>query len=83
MTAKVLICHGWNDPLAAPEAVAALATELTEAGVDWQIHAYGHTGHAFTNANTPLDAAKTFGFQPDTNRRSWKAMTEFLAEAMS
>ena len=27
----------------------ALASELTEAGCDWQIHAYGHTGHGFTN----------------------------------
>ena len=23
--------------------------ELTEAGADWQIHAYGHVGHGFTN----------------------------------
>jgi dienelactone hydrolase len=83
MTAKVLICHGWNDPLATPEAVGGLATELTEAGVDWQIHAYGHTGHAFSASNIPLNEAKTFGFQPDTNRRSWKAMTDFLSEAFS
>ena len=25
-----------------PEAVVALGKELTEAGADWQIHAYGH-----------------------------------------
>ena len=28
----------------------ALGKELTEGGCDWQIHAYGHTGHAFTDA---------------------------------
>jgi dienelactone hydrolase len=83
MTAKLLICHGWNDPLSTPEASVALANELTKAGVDWQFHAYGHTGHAFTASNIPLDATKTFGFQPDTNRRSWKAMTDFLAEALN
>jgi dienelactone hydrolase len=83
MTAKLLICHGWNDPLAKPDALVGLAKELTEAGVDWQFHAYGHTGHAFTANNIPLDETKTFGFQPDTNRRSWKAMTDFLAEALS
>jgi dienelactone hydrolase len=33
------------------DAVVALAKELTEAGADWQIHAYGHTGHGFTNPN--------------------------------
>ena len=32
-----------------PEAVVALGKELTEAGADWQIHAYGHVGHGFTN----------------------------------
>jgi dienelactone hydrolase len=83
MSAKLLICHGWNDPLSTPDALMGLAKELTEAGVDWQIQAYGHTGHAFTAENIPLDATKTFGFQPDTYRRSWKAMKDFLAEALS
>jgi dienelactone hydrolase len=83
MSAKLLICHGWNDPLSKPDALMGLAKELTDAGVDWQIQAYGHTGHAFTAENIPLDPTKTFGFQPDTYRRSWKAMQDFLAEALS
>lgn len=78
--AKLLICHGWNDPLCPPEATVALGNELTAAGVDWQLIAYGHTGHAFTANDVPLDEAKTFGFQPDTNRRSWQAMKDFFAE---
>tara|TARA_R110000787_G_scaffold165266_5_gene278423 strand:+ start:1119 stop:1841 length:723 start_codon:yes stop_codon:yes gene_type:complete len=80
MTAKLLVCHGWNDPLCPPEATVALANELTEAGVDWQLVAYGHTGHAFTADNVPLTPEKTFGFQPDTNRRSWQAMKDFFGE---
>jgi dienelactone hydrolase len=83
ISAKLLICHGWNDPLSTPDALVGLAKELTESGVDWQIQAYGHTGHAFTADNIPLDETKTFGFQPDTYRRSWKAMRGFLAEALS
>lgn len=82
MTAKLLICHGWNDPLCPPDATVGLATELTDAGVDWQIHAYGHTGHAFTANDLPLDAAVTFGFQPDTDRRSWQAMQNLFAEVL-
>ena len=33
----------------------ALATELTERGADWQLHAYGHAMHAFMApfANAP------------------------------
>ena len=82
MTASLLVCHGWNDPLCPPDATVGLANELTAAGIDWQLHAYGHTGHAFTANDVPMDADKTFGFQPDTDRRSWKSMTDFLAEKL-
>jgi dienelactone hydrolase len=72
--AKVLVLHGWDDPLATPDAVVALATELTDKKADWQIHAYGHTQHGFTNYNRP-DM-----FSADADRRSWQAMGDFLAE---
>ncbi|MGJ3625916.1 dienelactone hydrolase family protein [Sphingomonas sp. MMS24-JH45] len=49
MTMKLLVCHGWDDPLAPPDALVALGRELTEAKADWQIHAYGNAGHAFTD----------------------------------
>lgn len=80
ITAKLLVCHGWNDPLCPPDAMVGLAKELTDAGVDWQIHSYGHTGHAFTADNMPIDDNKTFGFQADANRRSWQAMVDLLDE---
>lgn len=80
MTAKLLICHGWNDPMCPPEVMKGLADELTEAGVDWQIHAYGHTGHAFTADNVPMNDANSFGFQPDADRRSWQATLNFFGE---
>jgi dienelactone hydrolase len=83
ITAKLLICHGWNDPLCPPDATVGLAGELTEAGVDWQLIAYGHTGHAFTADNIPADAANTFGFQPVTNSRSWQAMLNLFAETLA
>ena len=51
ITAKVVAFHGWDDPMVPPEAVVALGKELTDAGSDWQIHAYGHVGHGFTNPN--------------------------------
>lgn len=76
---KVLVCHGWDDPIAPPDATVALAHELTEAGADWQIHAYGHTGHAFTDRSATMVESKLF-YQPDADRRSWKAMVDFLAE---
>ena len=83
ITAKLLICDGWNDNLCPPDAKVALCKELTEADVDWQFIAYSRTGHGFTANDVPLNADRSFGFQPDTDRRSWKAMTDFLAEALS
>lgn len=82
ITAKLLICDGWNDQLCPPPAKVALCEELTAAGVDWQFISYSDTGHGFTADNMPMNADKTFGFQPDTNRRSWAAMTAFLAEVL-
>jgi dienelactone hydrolase len=77
--AKVLVLHGWDDPLAPPAAVLALAGELSAKGADWQIHAYGNTLHSFTNPAANNKEAGTL-YDASANRRSWAAMTAFLAE---
>ncbi|KAB7648519.1 dienelactone hydrolase family protein [Polymorphobacter fuscus] len=79
ITAKVLVLHGWTDPVCPPDATVALAHELEAAGADWQIHAYGQTGHAFTAPGLNNRAAGMF-YHPDADRRSWRAMTDFLDE---
>jgi dienelactone hydrolase len=77
--AKVLALHGWDDPMARPEHVVALGDELTAAGADWQIHAYGNTRHAFTNpqANMPEHGLQ---YNAVADRRSWRALLNFLEE---
>jgi dienelactone hydrolase len=72
--ARVLALHGWDDPLAKPDDVIAFAREMTEKKADWQLHAYGHTVHGFTNYNRP-DM-----FEEKAARRSWQAMKNFLGE---
>ena len=81
ISAKVLALHGWDDPIAPPESVVGLAKELSDAGADWQIHGYGHTLHAFTNpsAQSPDDGAQ---YDEAGDRRSWQAMSNFLAEIL-
>ncbi|WHO39836.1 dienelactone hydrolase family protein [Sphingobium sp. AP49] len=79
ITAKLLICHGWDDPYAAQDATLGLAKELTEAGCDWQIHAYGHTGHAFTDESVHMPE-KGLAYSADADRRSFRAMVNFLDE---
>jgi dienelactone hydrolase len=77
--AKVLALHGWDDPMAPPDAVQALAAEMSAMGADWQLHAYGSTLHAFTNpaANDPKMGTV---YNATADRRSWQAMTNFLDE---
>ncbi len=80
ITAKLLICHGWEDPLAPPEALVALGRELTEGAADWQIHAYGNAGHAFTDVALGKGSMPGVAYEERADRRSWRAMSDFLAE---
>jgi len=82
INAKVAAYHGWDDPLVPPEAVVALAAELTEAGADWQIHAFGHVGHGFTNPGA-TGAMPGIKFDEVTARRAWAACDAFLAECFA
>ncbi len=76
---KVLALHGWDDPLATPEAVVAFGEEMTARGIDWQLHAYGHTQHAFTNP-AANDIARGTVYHAAADRRSWVAAKNFLSE---
>jgi dienelactone hydrolase len=78
--AEVVAFHGWDDPMVPPEAVVALGNELTEGGADWQIHAYGHVGHGFTNPNAHQMGIKGVAYNEAAARRSWAALEDFLAE---
>ena len=80
--AKVLALHGHDDPMVPPAAVLALQQELTAAGADWQLHAYGNTSHDFTNP-AANDAANGMQYNAATARRAWRTMEDFLAEVFA
>ena len=79
ITSKILCLHGQDDPMVPPQQVLDLENELSSAGADWQVHAYGGTMHAFTNpsANNP-----DFGtvYNPVADRRATKAIKDFFEE---
>jgi dienelactone hydrolase len=79
ISAKITIFHGWDDPFAPPQEMLALATELTERGADWQLHAYGHALHAFMApfANAP---ERGIQYNETTARRAWESLVDFLRE---
>lgn len=79
ITTKVLMLHGWEDPMAKPADVEMVARELTNAEADWQLHAYGHAMHAFTgkDVNAP---ERGMAYDASAAQRSWAATVAFLAE---
>lgn len=82
ITAKVLILHGWDDPMAKPDSVVGVAKEMTDAQADWQLHAYGHAMHAFTfeGADFPERGIR---YEANADRRSWAAMRAFFDEVFA
>ena len=78
ISSKVLVLHGWADPMVPPDTVIGLATEMTEAGADWQIHAYGHALHGFTHDGPAV--AEGVGYSESADRRSWQSVLNFVSE---
>ena len=77
---KVVAFHGWDDPMVPPDRVVALGHELTEAGADWQIHAYGHVGHGFTNPHASTLQIQGVAYNALAAERSWTAFINLLEE---
>jgi dienelactone hydrolase len=80
--ASVLALHGHDDPMVEPAAVLAFEQEMTAAGADWQLHAFGGTVHAFTNARAN-DPARGTVYQPRSDRRARRIAKDFLAEVLA
>ena len=57
------------------------AAELTEAGADWQVQAFGHAEHSFMapHANRPELGIR---YDARTAARAWSALEGFLAECL-
>lgn len=81
ISAKVLILHGYDDPMATPDDMVGVSNELTKAEADWQLVSYGLTKHSFTNkgANNPVLGTV---YAPSADQRSWTALTNFLTEVL-
>jgi dienelactone hydrolase len=80
ISAKVVAFHGWDDPMVPPDKVVALGKELTEAGADWQIHAYGHVAHGFTNPHASDLQIDGVRYNALAAERSWTSFINLLEE---
>lgn len=82
ITAKVLAMHGYDDPMATPDAMIGFTSEMTGAGAHWELDAYGKTVHAFTNPHAQDRSAGT-AFDPTISHRAFTRLESFLRECFA
>ncbi|WP_372683605.1 dienelactone hydrolase family protein [Desulfosarcina sp.] len=78
--AKILICHGAQDPMNAPETLTAYVNALNASSIDWQLNVYGGTRHSFTNPDADKRGMAALAYNASADRRSWQHMTYFFDE---
>jgi dienelactone hydrolase len=78
--ARLLLCHGEQDPVVPAGQIQDFTARLTEAGIDWQLHLYGGVGHSFTNVEIGAWNLPGFAYDENADRRSWAAMRHLFAE---
>ena len=81
--AKVLVCHGADDPMIQTPQVNAFVEEMTQAGADWQLVSYGGTVHSFTNPQADGTMLPGIKYNAQSDARSWQAMRNFFAEVFA
>lgn len=78
--AKLLICHGADDPFVPAADIEAFKSELNAAEVDWQMVYYSGAVHSFTQPMAGNDNSAGAAYNERADKRSWNAMRVFFAE---
>jgi dienelactone hydrolase len=78
--ARVLLCHGADDPVVPVAQVHDFTAGLSRAGIDWQLHLYGGVGHSFTNDEIDAYGLPGFFHHAEADRRSWAALIDLFGE---
>ncbi len=78
--AKVLVCHGADDPFVPEADIDAFKLELNDAKVDWQMIYYSGAVHSFTQPMAGNDNSTGAAYNENADKRSWTAMRSFLNE---
>ncbi len=78
--AKVLVCHGADDPFVKPDEVAAFKDEMVNGKVDSKFIAHPGAVHSFTNPAAGRDHSKGVAYNAAADQESWTAMKALFAE---
>jgi dienelactone hydrolase len=80
ITAKILVCHGADDPFVDAKAVAAFQDEMRQSKADYVFVAYANAVHSFTQKEAGNDNSKGAAYNEAAQRRSWQHMKDFFKE---
>ena len=80
--AKILVCHGADDPYESPEEIAAFQKEMRDSKADWQMVYYANAVHAFTDPDAGTDNSKGAAYNEKAAKRSWEHFMIFLKEVL-
>jgi dienelactone hydrolase len=81
--ARILACHGAQDPHVPLADVTAFAEEMDQAGADWQLIMYGGAQHGFTHRHAVPGAIPGVACNEPADTRSFEATRAFLAGAFA
>ena len=83
ITAKVLVCHGADDPYESKEEITAFQQEMRDTKADWQMIYYANAVHSFTNPEAGNVNSKGAAYNEKAAKRSWEHLKIFLDEVLS
>lgn len=75
--AKILILHGFNDPISPMHELLHFQEEMNKAHVEWQAHIYGQAVHAFATPSAN-DPAAGILYQPAAAKHAGREIEIFL-----
>lgn len=76
--AKVLVCHGTDDPFVKPEEQAAFKAEMAKARPDLEFISYPDAVHSFTKREAGDDKSKGNAYNEAADKKSWEDMQRFF-----
>ncbi len=78
--ARILACHGADDPFQSPAQIQAFEDEMRKARADWQLNIYSGARHSFTNPDAGKYHVAALAYNAEADHRSWRAMQDFFRE---
>ncbi len=84
--AKILVCHGADDPFVPPDQIEAFKKEMEAAGADYTFIAYEGAKHSFTNPDADKFGAQfnlPLAYNQAADEKSWQDMQDFFNKIWS